>query len=109
MGLGLDPEAVGEFENAWKANKGHWSGMRRSDLMKALEPTSNGLRRLYKRYSWSAHMVLEPVLDYNWSEHGQRRRENRATQSASEVDCIQAADLLRETWSTVAAFFRVAP
>ena len=64
----LDPTAVSEFEDAWKKNKGPWSGLSRTSLMRGLEPTSSELRRLYKGYSWSSHMVLEQVLDYDWSE-----------------------------------------
>jgi hypothetical protein len=52
---GLDPEAVQKFEKAWKdtRGKGHWSGLRRGPIMKALEPTATDLERRYKNYSWA--------------------------------------------------------
>jgi ATPase related to the helicase subunit of the Holliday junction resolvase len=105
----LDPTATQEFEDAWKKNKGHWSGRSRTTLMETLEPTSTDLQRFYKGYSWGSHMVLEPVLDYDWSEGGDRRRENRRSDPTQDpVDCTPAADLLRSSWVVVSTFFGAA-
>jgi hypothetical protein len=48
-------------------------------------------------------MVLEPVLDYDWSEQGARRRQTwRKAASVGYSDCRPAADLLATTWAMVA-------
>jgi hypothetical protein len=105
----IDPEAVRQFEEAWKKNHFHWSGSGRTTIMDSLDP-SKGLRRTYKGYSWGAHGVIEPVLDYDWSEDAGRRPEaHRQVEAPRErVDCSPAADLLRQTWSRVSKFFNVA-
>jgi hypothetical protein len=105
----IDPEACADFETAWKKNRGHWSGSSRTAVMKDLEPTSSELRRMYKWYSWGAHMVLEPVLDYDWSEHGGRHRSSRNVEEPSDQGaCTPAAALLHDSWTLLANHFGVA-
>jgi hypothetical protein len=98
----LDPEAHREYEEAWRSNKFHWSGRTRSNVMdelERLEPTPESLRMFYKWYSWPAHLVIEPVLDYDWSEGGSRRRQARFYEGAGDQGaCMRAAQLLRDTW-----------
>jgi hypothetical protein len=72
------------------------------DELEKLEPVPQHLRRFYRWYSWPSHLVIDPVLDYNWMEGSGRQRQQRFSGSAGDQGaCVRAAQLLRDTWDEV--------
>jgi hypothetical protein len=97
------PDLYAEFEQAWSKSKSrprHWSGLRRTDMIRQFGTDADGLRLMYKLLSWFAHGVLTPLLDVSRTNDGATTVLG-PTQSPDRVAyfaCGQAAGLLEDAW-----------